>query len=280
MDTHHHTDICHLPHTTPPLYSGSIVTLDHSNRLISQLPVNASRHTPNKYIGKRSDTLTPWRNGLLPRQSQSDILTEHLGNLGHLDHRALAPAIQPLTASQRAVENKYTRKHPIALTPWRNGLLPGHSMGNTLNQHVEHLEHQALLPILTPNRSQLPLDETSKEHTPEKAPSPSPLGFVKPFPTPQTPAPCTITYATLHHDRTHHQARSAERPLLQRRRQETRGRAPTCYTTEPTNEPGVRERRATFSPAPKARDPRASPDLLHDVPTTSPGRSQMSPPRS
>ncbi len=177
-------------------------------------------------------------------------------------------AIQPPTTSPRAVEKKYTRKRAIALTPWRREALPGCSMGNILNQHVEH---QAPLPTLTPNRP----STRHQKNTLEKAPSPSPLGFMKLFPGPQTPAPCTTTYATLH-DGTPAQSRSVERPLVLRRSHEFRGRAPTCYTTKPTNEPGesrlalnhdlqpIPERRATFSPAPKARDPRASPDLLHD----------------
>jgi hypothetical protein len=38
--------------------------------------------------------------------------------------------------------------------------------------------------------------------------------------------------------------RSAERPLVRRRSQEIRGRALTCYTTEPTNEPGETRRRS------------------------------------
>ena len=173
--------------------------LDHPTSPATQPPNNISTSRRKKYARKSSDTLTPWRNGLLPRHSMGDILNEHLGHLDHLHHPTPA-AIQPPIASQRAVE-KNTRKHPIALTPWRNGLLPGHSMGNILNQHVEHLEHQALLPTLTANRSQLPLDKTSRKHTLENPPSPSPFGLMKPFPGQQTPAPCTNTYATLLHQR-------------------------------------------------------------------------------
>ncbi len=68
--------------------------------------------------------------------------------------------------------------------------------------------------------------------------------------------------------------RSAERPLVRRRSHEIRGRAPTCYTTCLQSSPGPRSAVRPLVLAPKARDPRASPDLLHDVPTNEPGANR------
>ncbi len=72
-----------------------------------------------------------------------------------LDHTP-PPATQPPTAAQRAPE-KNTRKSSDTLTPWRNGLLPGHSMGDILNEHL------ALVPTTRPLNDP---SEKSPENTP------------------------------------------------------------------------------------------------------------------
>ena len=104
--------------------------------------------------------------------------------------RPTPPAISPQRAttlpSQASAEKTHAKKAD-SLTPWRNGLLPGHENTDILNQHLRNLAHSAVAP--------------------------------------HSPAPPTT------------EPRSSQRPLVRRRSHEIRGRAPTGYTNEPTDEP-------------------------------------------
>jgi hypothetical protein len=91
------------------------------------------------------------------------------------------PALRIVAARD---SKKYSEKRTNTLTPWLDEALPGPAMGNILKQHVEHLEYQALVPTPTPNPLPTAPRQDIKKNTLEKAPSPSPLGFMKPFPSP------------------------------------------------------------------------------------------------
>ena len=115
----------------------------------------------------------------------------------------------------------------------------------------------------------LPTPSTSQRSPTSQAPSPRgerPCPFQ---PTSPQPRPATPTSHPNPPTPGHPERPATFSPADQV--QEFQGRAPTCSTTCPQSSPGPPERRATFSPAAKPRDPRASPDLLHDLPTIEPG---------
>ena len=133
-----------LPHHNPPNQRSNPPTSCHSAPSTIHLST-APRRGIKKYTRKSSDTSTPWRNGLLPGHSMSDILNEHLGHLEHLHHQNSRR--HPTTHRTRANGPKWTHLDPPFEThlrsKWRKMLhfesTPFADRGTTQEQSTCHI---------------------------------------------------------------------------------------------------------------------------------------------